>query len=307
MTEEIKYSSAKWFNPEISKLLKDHNQYKITNFLPNTKIKTEICKTNRIPKYSIEPQQNPTIKQVGEALKFYDSEIKKNKTPTQRKTLITKTKKLFERIGTVIRVKRYTLDLSSNQKDTIQGWIKECKKVYNFCVEKHNKDNHFFDKGYKSVKKTIFDEFYGNDTKPASYDVLTDEIRSFESNLKSCRSNLKNGHVKHFTIKPKLKKFSNYSLMIPYKSIYNHGIFKTLVGDIKNFNLEILPNHDSRLYYNAYEDSYTLNIPTDIECKDLSNRESVCAIDPGESKFISFWFSILWIYRSLYSKTSFTY
>ena len=82
MTKEIKYSSAKWFNPEISKLLKVHNQYNVINFLPNTKIKSKIHKTDHNLKYTIEPRQDPTIKQFDDILKFYDSRSKNNKTQT---------------------------------------------------------------------------------------------------------------------------------------------------------------------------------------------------------------------------------
>jgi transposase len=90
-------------------------------------------------------------------------------------------------------------------------------------------------------------------------------------------------------MKKKLKLNTNYSLLIPSKSIFKTGIFKELIGNIKRFNLNILPNHDCRLYYNSYENKYTLNIPTDISCKKVENRESICAIDPGENKFISFY------------------
>ena len=81
---------------------------------------------------------------------------------------------------------------------------------------------------------------------------------------------------------------TNYSLYIPLKSIQEHGIFTTLLGKVDNFpKLNTL--HDCRLFYNYNLDSFTLLVPTSYQCKPIQNREPICAIDPGESKFISFY------------------
>ena len=274
----MKLNSAKWFNSNIANLLENYNKDTLVNFKPDKNIKTEIYKTK--PKYNITFESSiygQQAKQINTIFNSWDNQKD-----------LSNTLKKFTKLGSVIRVERYKLNLSTEQENIIQTWIKECKRVYNYCVNKHNNDNTFFNKGYKSVKKTLFDEIYGENEKPIPYDVLTDEVRAFDSNLKSCRSNLKNKHITHFTLKPKSFKNGNYSLLIPHKSIYKNGIFKTYIGDIKDLNIDV-SNHDSRLYYNAYEQSFSLNIPVDKKCKELHNRESVCAIDPGEKNFISFY------------------
>ena len=114
----------------------------------------------------------------------------------------------------------------------------------------------YFNNGYKSVKAQLFNEIYGTKPKHCPYDVLTDEVRVFCSNLKSCFSNLANSNIKHFEMKKKLKMKTNYSLLIPSKSISNQYIFKTILGKIDGLNLMDLPTHDCRLFFNNKTNIY---------------------------------------------------
>lgn len=279
MNNKIKYNSPKWFDANIAKLLDNYNQYDQSNFKQDKNIKEEIMKTNKKPQFSLNSKLSIN-KEVDTIFRDW----------TNKKTSLKQTFKKISTLNTVIRVKnKIILDLSKEQQNIIQEWIKECKKLYNICIDKHNNNNTLFNKGYKPIKKGIFDDIYQDYKKPVPYDVLTDEIRVFYSNLKSCRTNFKNNHINHFTLKPKSLKDNNYSLLIPQKSIYKNGIFKNILGEIKNFSLDTLPNHDSRLYYNARNNTYSLNIPSDVKTIKLENRESVCAIDPGEKNFISFY------------------
>ncbi len=82
-----------------------------------------------------------------------------------------------------------------------------------------------------------------------------------------------------------MKEKTNYSILIPYKSIYKNGFFKTMLGDISNLDLDEIPTHDCRLSYNCKTKKYILSVPTNIRCKNIQNREQICAIDPGEKIF----------------------
>ena len=250
MSNNIKYNSPKWFNSYTAKLLDNFNQYDKSNFKQDINIKAKIMKTCTLPKFNMETPLSIN-KQVDNIFRDWSN----------NKSSLNTTFKKFSKLNTIIRVKnKYILDLNIEQKATIQSWIVECKKLYNICLDKQNQDNTLFNKGYKSIKKGIFDDVYQDFKKPAPYDVLTDEIRVFDSNLKSCRTNYKNGYINQFTLKPKSFKNENYSLLIPYKSIFKNGIFKNILGEINNFSLDTLPSHDSRLYYNARNNTYSLNI-----------------------------------------------
>jgi len=77
-------------------------------------------------------------------------------------------------MNTVTRVEKYQLKLTDKQKTIIQSWISACKQLYNKCIDKFNTDNKYFNKGYKTIKSTLFNEIYGKNKKPAPYDTLTD-------------------------------------------------------------------------------------------------------------------------------------
>lgn len=217
-----------------------------------------------------------------------DSKNDDKKKNTKIKTLNTKLRKELDKMNTVTRADKYIINFSDKQKDLLKEWIPELKRVYNFCVDKHNIDNKYFNNGFKGVKSDIFKELY-QDNKPVPYDVLTDEIRVFYSNLKSCYTNLKNKNINHFTINKKIKEKTNYSLLIPSKSISKNGIFHTIIGKINNFNIGELPSSDCRLFYNLRDNSFTLSVPRNRECKKVSDRNPIVAIDPGEKKFIGFY------------------
>lgn len=288
------YNCPKWYSTIKNNLIiKPSNQtfYKIPFIKKDINIKSSVYKTDEKPLITF--KNNDPFNYYNESLKLLDDyqkklSIYKNK-PEKIKTLQTKLLKNSNRLNTVTRIISHQLKLNNHQKTIIQSWIMECKKIYNICIDKHRENNKYFNKGYKSIKATLFGEIYGKNTKSAPYDILTDEVRIFCSNLKSCFTNIKNGNIKNFIMKKKLKKNTNYSLLIPLKSVHNNGIFKTIIGNIENFNLEKLPLHDCRLFYNYKNNIYTLNIPTDISCKNILNRNEIIAIDPGEKKFIEFY------------------
>lgn len=294
----VKYTKPIWFNIDKNKLLNNPNDssYVKTSFnKKDVNIKTSIFKTNNTPVIKYEPNEsfniyNGALQLINEyqnkLTKLIDS---KNLSETKIKSLTTKLLKKSDELNSVIRVKKYPLNLNEKQKTTIQSWIKECKMVYNKCVDKHNTNNEYFKKGFKSIKASLFEEIYKDTVKSCPYDVLTDEVRIFGSNLKSCFTNLKNANIKHFEIKKKLKQKSNYSLLISSRAVYDKGFYKTILEDIKDFKLNELPSHDCRLFYCCKSSTYTLMIPTKVTCEPLTNREDIVAIDPGEKKFIEFY------------------
>jgi len=292
-----KLAKPKWFNIKKSQLIinsDDQSFYKIPFIKNDNNIKTAIYKTDNKPLIKYKP--NESFNYYSAAYKLIDNyhqdllKLKNHKMKESKiKELITKLNKAACNLNTVIRVtKKYRLQLDNKQKNIIQNWIIECRNLYNKCVDKHNTNNKYFNKGYKAIKSSLFNEIYGETKKPVPYDVLTDEVRAFCSNLNGSYTNKKNGNITHFTMKHKSAKNKSYSLLIPYKSINKNGFFITLLGVINKLELNELPIHDCRLYYDHKFDTYTLSIPTDVKCKTIANREDIVAIDPGEKNFIYF-------------------
>jgi putative transposase len=166
----------------------------------------------------------------------------------------------------------------------------ECEKLYNFCVTLHNFDSNIVDLDYKKSKLVIFNAAYGNDKKPAPYDILTDEVRSFCSNIKSCLTNLKNKNIKFFKLTNK-KNHKSQSILIPQKSISKRGIFINLLGEMKGFdkiNIDDI-NGDSRLIYDKITNKFFIKCPQYFNLQSVINRKEIVALDPGEKIFITYY------------------
>jgi len=123
--------------------------------------------------------------------------------------------------------------------------------------------------------------------KNCPYDTLSDELRSFCSNLKSCFTNFKNNGIP-FTMKEKKMKKS-YSLMIPIISITKKGIFPTYLGET-NLNIDVKDvKGDSRLIYDKRENKFSLSYPIYVDVKPKEDKQKTCALDPGESIFQTYY------------------
>ena len=209
------------------------------------------------------------------------------KKEIQIKTLNTKYDKKISNSDKVLKSKIIGLEFTESQKRTIFSWFRECDAIYNYCVFFFNTYPHDFNINYMQLKLTIFNYYFKNKERITPYDVLTDEVRIFCSNLKSCFTNLKNGNIKHFTMTNR-KKTNLRSILIPSKSITNTGIFATKLGFIFNFhnsikNMDI--KQDCRLVYDYSQKKFYLCIPQYYEKNEPEKREAYCALDPGEKIF----------------------
>jgi len=91
-----------------------------------------------------------------------------------------------------IKSDKILLHYTSTQRNKIYKWLKECDKVYNYCVDDFNQNRYSWFKrthcNYKKYKLDVYKAIYRENKKNAPYDVLTDEVRVFCSNIKSCET-----------------------------------------------------------------------------------------------------------------------
>ena len=299
--KEIKYD---WFTPEV-KLLSTKIPIPTSNILPNkytlNGINCEIKKLNNMQSNSFQYQpiqnnQDDNLKKEREKyekriLKIQNSDKPQDKKEISLKTLQTKFEKKNKNVEKILKCRKYELNFSSNQKVTLNNWFIECERIYNYCVEKYNRNSQNFCLDYMKLKLTIFEELYSNNKKNAPYDMLTDQVRLFCSNVKSCFTNLRNGNITHFTITP-LKCKNQISVLVPSKSINKNGIFTSLLGKIPNFsekiNTDIIQN-DCRLIFDKVLKRYYLYVPMFFEKKISENKRPFVSIDPGEKNFIAYY------------------
>jgi len=260
----------KQYNSKFNKSFKFKNPTNVFNFEPVERI-TETLK----------------LKKLRTQLKNVLDRDPENSTKI--KTIKTKIIKEQNSLNKCTISKKITIYPTEKQKKIIHKWFYECIKVYNKCVELYEKDKKYFDLGYMKRKIDIFKILYDG-KKPAPYDMLTDEVRIFCSNLKSAETNLSNNHIRKFNLNKKEYKRKNYSIFIPKTTIKNDSIYKSHLGKVEGMKnvKNIKTINDCRLIYIKDKNRYELIITTNTNIKNINNREKVVALDPGEKIFMSY-------------------
>lgn len=213
------------------------------------------------------------------------------KKTTDLNTLKTKFDKSVSRFGTIKKSKRFKFPVSLDQKNILIVWMNECIKFYNYIKDYYNHNNGKITTDFRQLKKIIFDKFYCGKKKPIPYDILTDEVKLFCQNVKSCRTNLIKGNIAHFTMgERRIKRF--FSMFIPQSAVKYNGFYVSLLGRIDNWWTKIDINDidgDCKLIYDRLLDKFYFSYVIKEKIKTITNREPVCGIDPGEVVFLTYY------------------
>jgi hypothetical protein len=303
---------AKWFNEDLSKKLNIPidgtfiKSNKIINF-GKPSYETKFCShciyKKKTDLFNFDKfQANPEKSDLTHLKKFttiLDKENLKNKpNKTVLKGLITRISNIQKNLNNLTKTTTIPFYPNNEQDKLFKMWMKEAEMCYNKCVDMYNRDKSIFEGSYTKIKLVVFKELYGERNKGCPYDILTDEVRKFCSNLESCKSNLKNGHIKHFEMKHINKHKNNSNIFIPKTAIIIN-VTKTLVktGSIYSRSmgnidgLEDLPEimSDCRINYIKSKNVYQLCVPIHTTRKIITDkRESVAGIDSGEVIFVAY-------------------
>jgi hypothetical protein len=263
-----------------------HYENEINNFNILNKIKINEIKIFDVEKYKLNLIKLKTSKIL---------KLENLNKQTVIKSTITKMDKKINNCNKIIISRTYQINPSEAQKHIILNWMNECNIVYNHCLKLFNKykeKGEYFNLDYTKSKLIVFNDLYGNNNKPAPYDILTDEVRSFCSNIKSCITNLKNGNIKHFELSTK-NNYKSQSILIPSKSINKNGIFTNFLKEMNGFDkINVNENEitsDCRLIYDKYFNKFYLKCPFYTSIKKINNRKSIVALDPGEKIFMTYY------------------
>ena len=267
----------------------------------------------KFAKTIILPSDNDKKKKIDNILNSYEYKLE-NTFDTSNCSKIEKEKFVNKTIC-------IPLKFTKNQIKIILSWIDECNDVFNFCVKDFNtnyddwfilpkklrndidynkcsKEKYWYFNpakiGYKKYKLEVFEELYECGEKGAPYSMLTNEVKSFCGNLKSCVSNLKENHISSYIMRKKNKNAKQRSIEVTKSSINEEGIFIRLLG--KNNNLkDHLPKDknelcDSRLMYNYKKKTFSLHLTKKFKIIKIDNREEFVSLDPGERIFLTYFF-----------------
>ncbi len=205
---------------------------------------------------------------------------------TRKKTENTKYKRIMDNINNVKRSRKVRIPITKCQRSIIFEWFKMCDYTYNKCVLLFNNGE------FEGLSKAeFFGKIFTSKDKGCPYDMLTDEFKKFNSNLKSAKSNLMNGHTKSFMMTNK-KQCKGRTVFIAKPGITKNGIYPTILGKIEGFSkiVDIKSiSSDCMLTYDKLSRNFYLHIPQYYEIKHISGRDKVVAVDPGEKIFMSFY------------------
>jgi putative transposase len=293
LTKLTELTKCEWFNNEESKISELLPYFPITINNHNSNFFNDInhSKSETIKnKYFVVNKDEINMELYKEKLIEKKNNSLNKPTITERsiKEINTKYDRLIDNYNNVIRTASFKIFPNYEQQQLIFLWMNECTKVYNESVNMYNRNE--LNLNYKISKLEVFKNIYGESDKDAPYDMLTDEVRSCCSNIKSCITNIKNKNITHFKITHKNNQKSQ-SILIPKKSIYKNGIFKQSLGDIKGFdkiNTDLI-ECDSRLIYDKKHKQFILKCPIYRNKINVHNRHSIVALDPGEKIFMSYY------------------
>jgi len=210
------------------------------------------------------------------------------------KTLETKKNRAVNEINCITKTRKIEIHPNKKQIKILNKWFKECNKIYNCCVSLYYNDNDFFECMNVYDKIKIFDKIYGDNDKKAPYDMLSDEVRIFFSNYKSCKTNLKNGNIKHFELKSKDTSKSQ-SVFLPKTCVNKNGFYTSYLKNMKGFekiDIDLKKINDSRLIFDKKNKKYYLCFPYQEKIKEKTNKIRIVSLDPGEKNFLSYFSEI---------------
>ena len=199
--------------------------------------------------------------------------------------------KAIQNINKYVRAYKVELKLNSKQINMLKIWLNVATIVYDKCVYYYNEKKGNLTLDYKKLKLEIFKLIPKQILNLCPYNILTYEVKEFCSNIKSCRTQMKQKYISHYLIKfRKLKE--NRTINIEKKNINNYGFYPRFMGKVnykdKLFSFSKITS-DCKLTFNYKNNKCFLFIPQYISGKIVSDRKKIVSLDPGESTFMTFY------------------
>lgn len=312
-TKKLKIPIAKKalsFCPYWTNFTKDLSE-RMTYFTKTNSIETNIKTNAWFRKSEIKNITDDKYQSIWkETLKSVDNFKKNEKVPKTKKK--TYKEKEIPKIAAG-KTKKIKLDLTTNQRDIINGWFGTARWTYNKCLEeiirlnesnnqqKDSKDKvKLFDKKY--LRSKFINEICHKDketewvlkTPYAIRDeAMSDVIKAYKSNFTS----IKNRENKSFKIKFKKKKAPSDSITIRSDRWKNRILFQKTLGKDPIKGFEPIPDqlvYDTRLKRDHLGNFY-LCVLSPIEIRSdnqapkskIENEGNIISLDPGVRTFMT--------------------
>lgn len=184
--------------------------------------------------------------------------------------------------GVTPKSKRIRIYPNQNQKKLLKHWFGVSRYVFNQTVaylkQPETKAN------WKAIKTSIIQSL-PDWAKEVPYQIKSISIRDACIAIQNAKKKYKlTGQIQE--VKFRSKRDLSQSVFIPKSAINNHGVYYTVIGDMKL--VENLPDviKDSRLI--CHHGQYYLNVSTETPTTQSENQGRVVALDPGVRTFLTY-------------------
>lgn len=194
-----------------------------------------------------------------------------------------------------IKCQKVVIKFNDQQRKIIFGWMRASEIMFNdtiryFKTQRFNGEKAII--SFRKLRNDIFrkriNELSNKYNMPTH--ILVCAINRACSCLKSCLSNLKNGHIKHFRIRYIKEKHATKILDIEslYFSSNKNTFCKRFLGnyiDSNGYDLTEVDS-DSKLHFNKKENRFTLLVPLKSQLEKNKNQHTI-TLDPGLREFLT--------------------
>lgn len=215
-------------------------------------------------------------------------------------SVVTKLPKLKTTTGNVIKLKKYRLDLTKEQKKIINNWLDAYIVMYNktlrylkstYCKTGKVSTN------FINVRPNLI-SIRDKIAKQASTKKIKLRVHNLDyaiklacSNYKSCFSNIRNKNIKNFRIRywtmDRKTKILDLEKTCFSTLFVNHSLGSIKVIDDRNVTTLTSIQKDFKILYSERENSYYLLVPIDVSITPIPNRSKIISLDPGIRTFMT--------------------
>ena len=185
--------------------------------------------------------------------------------------------------NTVLKSRKIRVYPTSRQREILRQWFGVSRYVYNQTIAYLKKDGTIAN--WMAIKKWLLPSLpeWAKDTP---YQIKAIAVKDACQTVKLCKRKFRETHQFN-EAKFRRRHNKKQSVFIPNSALkVEHGIYYTLLGDLKSFEPYPKPDGDCRLVYQSGR--WFISVPMETTCKS-ENQGRIVAIDPGVRTFATFY------------------
>lgn len=187
----------------------------------------------------------------------------------------------------ILKSSKVEVTFTPNQRNTIIAWFSLYKTIYNIAIDVANRKKVYSFVNLRKLVKPIYKNYKGKiDEFGIPIHTLDNAVKDVCKAYKTAQTNLREGNIKYFRLRPKRRCMNKETILIEALSFskkVNAFAIKTL-GEIKTSESIIGNKRDTRLTYDKMKNKFYLFMIYEDNVK-KHNSKLECSLDPGMRTF----------------------